>query len=103
MARRAVIGISGYDYKPWRGRFYPEALPARRWLESARPQFASIAPKGTFYSLHSPGAGTVLPRSMAGSALARVPEPPVRDHRAERHVLQPQVTGGVRALGGRGA
>ena len=25
---RAFIGISGYDYKPWRGVFYPDGLPA---------------------------------------------------------------------------
>jgi uncharacterized protein YecE (DUF72 family) len=51
---RAVVGISGYDYKPWRGRFYPDALPARRWLEYASRKFDSIELNGTFYSLKSP-------------------------------------------------
>ena len=51
---RAFIGISGYDYKPWGGRFYPEGLPARRWLEYASRQFESIELNGTFYSLKSP-------------------------------------------------
>lgn len=51
---RAFIGISGYDYKPWRGRFYPAELPARRWLEYASRQFNSIELNGTFYSLKSP-------------------------------------------------
>ena len=51
---RAWIGISGYDYKPWRGRFYPDGLPARRWLEYASRQFGSIELNGTFYSLKSP-------------------------------------------------
>src|SRR4051812_22173913 len=50
----AFIGISGYDYKPWRGPFYPEALPARRWLEFASRRFNSIELNGTFYSLKSP-------------------------------------------------
>jgi len=50
----AFIGISGYDYKPWRGTFYPGALPARRWLEYASEQFDSIELNGTFYSLKSP-------------------------------------------------
>ena len=57
MARRvgrAFIGISGYDYKPWRGRFYPDELPARRWLEYASRKFGSIELNGTFYSLKSP-------------------------------------------------
>ena len=53
-APRAYIGISGYDYKPWRGRFYPEALPAREWLRHASRTFNSIELNGTFYSLKSP-------------------------------------------------
>ena len=51
---RAFIGISGYDYKGWRGRFYPPDLPARRWLEFASRRFNSIELNGTFYSLKSP-------------------------------------------------
>jgi uncharacterized protein YecE (DUF72 family) len=51
---RAYIGISGYDYKGWRGRFYPETLPARRWLHHASRIFNSIELNGTFYSLKSP-------------------------------------------------
>ena len=51
---RAFIGISGYDYKGWRGRFYPPGLPARRWLEYASRRFNSIELNGTFYSLKSP-------------------------------------------------
>jgi uncharacterized protein YecE (DUF72 family) len=50
----AFIGISGYDYKPWRGRFYPDDVPARRWLEYASGKFDSIELNGTFYSLKSP-------------------------------------------------
>ncbi|HEX6573857.1 MAG TPA: DUF72 domain-containing protein [Gemmatimonadaceae bacterium] len=48
------IGISGYDYKPWRGSFYPDELPARRWLEYASSKFSTIELNGTFYSLKSP-------------------------------------------------
>lgn len=51
---RTLIGISGYDYKAWRGRFYPDDLPARRWLEFASRRFNSIELNGTFYSLKSP-------------------------------------------------
>ncbi len=54
MQGRAFVGISGYDYKPWRGRFYPDELPARRWLEYASRCFNSIELNGTFYSLKSP-------------------------------------------------
>jgi uncharacterized protein YecE (DUF72 family) len=53
-AGQAFIGISGYDYKPWRGDFYPDELPARRWLQYASSRFNSIELNGTFYSLKSP-------------------------------------------------
>jgi uncharacterized protein YecE (DUF72 family) len=53
-AARAYIGISGYDYKGWRGRFYPQRLPARQWLRHASRTFNSIELNGTFYSLKSP-------------------------------------------------
>ena len=52
---RALIGISGYDYKPWRGGFYPSELPAREWLRYASRAFDTIEINGTFYSLKSPG------------------------------------------------
>jgi len=51
---RAWIGISGYDYKPWRGSYYPAGMPARRWLEYASREFETIELNGTFYSLKSP-------------------------------------------------
>jgi uncharacterized protein YecE (DUF72 family) len=51
---RARVGISGYVYPGWRGKFYPDDLPARRWLEYASRQFSSIELNGTFYSLKSP-------------------------------------------------
>jgi uncharacterized protein YecE (DUF72 family) len=51
---RTFVGISGYDYKGWRSRFYPPDLPARRWLEYASRRFDSIELNGTFYSLKSP-------------------------------------------------
>ena len=51
---RAFVGISGYNYKNWRGAFYPADLPVRRWLEYASREFNSIELNSTFYSLKSP-------------------------------------------------
>jgi uncharacterized protein YecE (DUF72 family) len=48
------IGISGWRYKPWRGRFYPSALPQREELAFAAGTFNSIEINGTFYSLQRP-------------------------------------------------
>jgi uncharacterized protein YecE (DUF72 family) len=51
---RVRVGISGYVYPRWKGRFYPNDLPARRWLEYASGVFDSIELNGTFYSLKTP-------------------------------------------------
>lgn len=48
------IGISGFDYRPWRGAFYPDELPRREWLAYAAERFDSIELNVTFYSLKSP-------------------------------------------------
>jgi len=54
MPPRAWIGISGYDYPGWAGRYYPPGLPRRQWLRHASRAFDSIELNGTFYSLKSP-------------------------------------------------
>ena len=48
------IGISGWQYKPWRGVFYPKGLKQKRELEFASRAFPSIEINGTFYSLKRP-------------------------------------------------
>lgn len=50
------IGISGWRYAPWRGVFYPPALPQRCELEYAARLFPSIEINGSFYSLQSPAS-----------------------------------------------
>jgi uncharacterized protein YecE (DUF72 family) len=48
------IGVSGWRYAPWRGRFYPKNLPQRAELEYAARCFSSIEINGSFYCLQSP-------------------------------------------------
>jgi uncharacterized protein YecE (DUF72 family) len=48
------IGISGWRYAPWRGRFYPAGLRQRQELSFAARRFPSIEINGTFYSLQRP-------------------------------------------------
>src|SRR5215213_7942378 len=50
------IGISGWNYKPWRGVFYPKGLVQRRELEYASRQLNSIEINGSFYSLQRPSS-----------------------------------------------
>ena len=51
---RALVGVSGWTYPPWRGDFYPKGLPQRRELEYAASQLTSIEINGSFYSLQRP-------------------------------------------------
>ena len=53
-APRIHIGCSGWNYKSWRGRFYPEGLAAARWLEYYVTQFDTVEANSTFYRLPDP-------------------------------------------------
>jgi uncharacterized protein YecE (DUF72 family) len=46
---RIRIGIGGWTYEPWRGRFYPSDLTQKRELEYASRKLTSIEINGTFY------------------------------------------------------
>jgi uncharacterized protein YecE (DUF72 family) len=48
---RARIGCSGWNYRDWRGTFYPQGLPARRWLEHYAERFDTVEVNATFYRL----------------------------------------------------
>lgn len=48
------IGVSGWRYAPWRGKFYPQGLAQRRELAYAARRFSSIELNGSFYSLQRP-------------------------------------------------
>jgi uncharacterized protein YecE (DUF72 family) len=57
MASHAVrIGCSGWNYKDWRGRFYPAGVPARRWLAHYATVFDTVEVNTTFYRLARPEA-----------------------------------------------
>jgi uncharacterized protein YecE (DUF72 family) len=46
-----VIGTSGWQYRDWRGRFYPQQLPQRLWLEHHAEHFATVESNNAFYRL----------------------------------------------------
>jgi uncharacterized protein YecE (DUF72 family) len=48
------IGCSGWQYRHWRGSFYPTDLPATRWLEFYARRFDTVEINNTFYRLPSP-------------------------------------------------
>jgi uncharacterized protein YecE (DUF72 family) len=45
------IGTSGWQYRDWRGRFYPPKLPVRLWLEAYADGFATVESNNAFYRL----------------------------------------------------
>ncbi|MGI8610712.1 MAG: DUF72 domain-containing protein [Sphingomicrobium sp.] len=48
------VGIGGWTYPPWRGTFYPPALPQSKELEYAARTFGAIEINATFYGRQSP-------------------------------------------------
>jgi uncharacterized protein YecE (DUF72 family) len=48
------IGTSGWQYKSWKGRFYPEDLPQKDWLDHYAQRFRTVEVNNTFYRLPKP-------------------------------------------------
>jgi uncharacterized protein YecE (DUF72 family) len=53
---RALSGISGWRYPPWRGSFYPKGLPQRRELEYVSQHLETVEINGSFYALQTPAS-----------------------------------------------
>lgn len=45
------LGTSGWQYRDWKGRFYPQKLPIRSWLEHYAERFATVEVNNAFYRL----------------------------------------------------
>ena len=52
-AERIRIGCSGWVYKHWRGIFYPEGLPQKRWFDRYAEEFDTVEINNSFYRLPS--------------------------------------------------
>lgn len=48
---RLLIGTSGYVYQHWKRIFYPDKLPASRWLDHYCAVFSTVELNTTFYRL----------------------------------------------------
>jgi uncharacterized protein YecE (DUF72 family) len=48
------IGTSDWNYKHWRGRFYPEKLPTSQWFEHYAETFDTVEINNTFYQFPAP-------------------------------------------------
>jgi uncharacterized protein YecE (DUF72 family) len=48
------IGCSGWNYRHWRGRFYPEKMAVKRWFEHYSGVFSTVELNTSFYRLPKP-------------------------------------------------
>jgi uncharacterized protein YecE (DUF72 family) len=46
-----LIGTSGWQYRHWRGRFYPKGVAQSRWLEHYAERFRTVESNNAFYML----------------------------------------------------
>ena len=49
MAKKWLIGCSGFAYKEWKEVFYPQGLPQSRWFEFYTEHFNTLELNVTFY------------------------------------------------------
>ena len=61
-----IVGTSGWQYKDWKGAFYPRDLPQKAWLEYYADRFSVVEVNNTFYRLP--------PRSTFENWAARTPD-----------------------------
>ncbi len=55
-AARIHVGVGGWTYPPWRGRFYPAGLPHAQELSYAGARLSAIEINGTFYRHQTPAS-----------------------------------------------
>jgi uncharacterized protein YecE (DUF72 family) len=55
-AGRLRLGTSGYQYRHWRGVFYPRELPVSQWLSFYAQHFDAVEINNTFYGLPAPAS-----------------------------------------------
>jgi uncharacterized protein YecE (DUF72 family) len=48
---KALVGTSGWQYKDWRGAFYPARLAQSGWLEHYASRFSTVEVNNAFYRL----------------------------------------------------
>ena len=48
---RAHVGTSGWQYRDWRGAFYPKEIPQREWLPYFAEHFETVEVNNSFYRL----------------------------------------------------
>jgi uncharacterized protein YecE (DUF72 family) len=92
-AGRVRVGTCGWSFPDWRGTFYPEGLPAKRWFAFYSDRLDAVEVNNTFYGL--PPAATFeswARQAPAGFVYA------VKANRALTHGPDPDPPGTLRRL-----
>lgn len=69
---KVYVGCSGWNYKDWRGKFYPEKLAQKNWLEFYSQKFNTVEVNNTFY--HFPRDSGLISERNSTSRLQLHPE-----------------------------
>src|ERR1051325_8650735 len=48
---KSYVGTSGWQYKHWNKKFFPEDLPKKDWLKYLSQKFRTVEVNTTFYHL----------------------------------------------------
>src|SRR5579883_1918732 len=51
MARRLLVGTSGFGYREWKGKFFPKALAADRYLSYYAERLDAVEINSSFYRM----------------------------------------------------
>jgi uncharacterized protein YecE (DUF72 family) len=92
------IGTSGYDYKEWKGPFYPETLPHTKFLEYYSTQFNSLELNGTYYRMPPPAQMQNMVDRSGGKLKFTVKAFQEMTHAADKSHYQPLVAEFKKAL-----
>ncbi|MDR0290340.1 MAG: DUF72 domain-containing protein [Treponema sp.] len=93
-----LIGTSGYDYKEWKGLFYPEKLAHARFLEYYASQFNSLELNGTYYRMPTQEQMRKMYIRSNGQLMFTVKAFQDLTHAAEKSHFQPMVAEFKKAL-----
>ena len=92
------IGTSGYDYKDWKGGFYPEKLAQAKFLEYYSTQFNSLELNGTYYRMPTPEQMQDKITKSGGKVKFTVKANQDMTHAADKSQYQPLVSQFKKAL-----
>jgi uncharacterized protein YecE (DUF72 family) len=67
-----LVGTSGWTYASWKGTFYPEGLPSRRYLEFYAREFPTTEVNYSFYHLPRPQTYMNWARQVPGTFIFAV-------------------------------